>query len=378
MKSLSRILLFVASTCAFLILLWALSNDQQKKHLNEWYKFITKPVQQSGLNIPHSLLPSIYQTAHQKTQDKKATYSEADRPIICGRVKSDVIDHQYNVYEWLDTKGHLQISDTPPSSGYSNLRLRELYIENFFTLSIDNRFAKLPAFTQDNIQAGVTKTYKTLSDVIKVAQLRKIDLKLKFINDKNQFHAYRRQVAPGSNNKATGFYSPRLNQSTIWAVGDKNHITRIALHESSHAIVAAMFGDIPIWLNEGMAGFFEKMVITGAQTYSFATNDEHLQLLRRSRLPPLQAHFNQSHAQWNNPQNSGLNYAIDWSLFFYLMINSERRQFLKSMLDQMALNYCQKFDTTQYINNHYHGGIQQLENDWKKWLKTTPSGTITF
>jgi hypothetical protein len=374
-------MLFVMLMLACFILLWAIANKQQKVQINEWYILIAKPIARLGIAVPESLLPEV--VAQQPQQQKKQTipYSnqqEPRRPIICGRVKSEDIDHQYKVYEWQDLKGQTQISDRPPSSDYINLHVRELYAENFFNLSIDSRLADLPAFTQNNIQAGVTKTYKTLSDVIKVAQLRKIDLKLKFISDKNQFHTYRMQVAPDSSNKATGFYTSRLNQSTIWAVGNKDHMTRISLHESSHAIVAAMFGDIPIWLNEGMAGFFEKMVITGEQTYTFATNDEHFQLLRQNHLPSLRSHFGQSHSQWNNPNNSDLNYAIDWSLFFYLMIHSEGRQFLRYMLDDLAVNYCQKFDAIGFIDSHYKGGLNRLESDWRQWLKTAPSGTVTF
>lgn len=120
------------------------------------------------------------------------------------------------------------------------------------------------------------------------------------------------------------------------------------------------------------------MVITGEQTYTFSTNDQHLNLLRQSQLPSLRKHFSQSHAEWYNSNNSKLNYAIDWSLYFYLMINSERRQFLKYMLDRLATNYCQSFDAITFINNHYSGGIRQLETDWHNWLRTAPSGTVTF
>lgn len=376
MKVLSRLLLVFISVAALGILLWVIANDQQKLQLNGWYKLLADPVIELGFSIPKSLLPEDIK--HAQPQVSSSEQREPSRPIICGKVKSEEIDHRYKVYEWQDAKGGTQISDKPPASGYINLRVRDLYVENFFNFSVDSSLATLPAFTQSNIQAGVTKTYKTLSDVIKVAQIKKINLKLKFISDKKQFHAYRVQVAPDSSYKATGFYTSRLNQSTIWAVGDRDHMTRIALHESSHAIVAAMFGDIPIWLNEGMAGFFEKIVITGEQTYKFSTNDEHLQLLRQSRLPSLRSHFSQSHEEWNLPNNSDLNYAIDWSLFFYLMINSERRQFLRSMLDQMAVNYCQDFDAIHFIDTHYMGGINKLETNWRQWLKTAPSGTITF
>lgn len=255
-RLLSRFFLFVFSLLLFFILLWAIANEQQKTQLNTWYQLAAKPILQLGIVIPDSLLPTSIE--QNKKQPPLSPLSTEHRPVICGKVKSQKIDHRYNVYQWQDANGRTQISDTAPTLGYTNLRVQELYIDNFFDLTLDSSQADLPPFTQNHIQAGVTKTYKTLSDVLKVAQLRKIDLNLKFISDKDQFHAYRRKVAPDSSNQATGFYTSRLNQATIWAVGSKNHLTRISLHESSHAIAAAMFGDTPVWLNEGMAEFFDQ------------------------------------------------------------------------------------------------------------------------
>lgn len=355
----------------FLLILWLISNDKQKAQLNEWYKIAARPLQQLGIPVPVSLKTEL-------TGSPTLDSWEGVRLSACGRVKSEDIDHSYRVFEWRDVSGQMLISDMPPSTGYSSLRVKELYVENFFDLSIDASQANLPAFTQDHIQAGVSKTYRTFRDVIHVAELRKIQLKLKFIGDKNAFHAYRLQVAPETSNKATGFYTSRFNQSTIWAVGDKHHLTRITLHEATHAMVAAMFGDMPVWMNEGLAGFFEKMVITGEQTYRFATNDEHLVLLRSSRLPSLKAHFSQSRDEWYSNEKIDLNYAIDWSLMFFLMSRNDGLQLLRYMLDNLAINYCQKFDANSFINQHYVGGMNRLESEWRQWLKTTTSGTVTF
>ena len=219
-------------------MLWAIANEQQKTQLNEWYKLVVNPVIRLGITVPGSLLPTIIEYTS-KPQTNSPEQREPERPIICGRVQSEEIDHHYRVYEWQDDNSQTQISDKPPTQDYSALRVQTLYVENFFDLSLDSSQAQLPAFLQNHIQAGVTKTYKTFSDVIKVAQLKKIHLNLKFISDKNQFHTYRMQVALDSSSKATGFYTSRLNQSTIWAVGDKHHMTRITLHEATHAMVAS-------------------------------------------------------------------------------------------------------------------------------------------
>lgn len=324
-----------------------------------------------SLSLPLSLINDV-------TSIELNDLPSESRGRVCSKVHSEDINNLYRVYQWLDDKGSTQISDAFPKGKYTQLKITDLEIEDFFKLGIDSSEANLPAFTEDQIRAGVSKAYRTFRDVIKIAEIRKIQLNIKFISDKELFHHYRERVAPDTNFKATGFYSPRFNQSTIWAVGDKDHITRISLHESTHAMVAAMFGDIPIWLNEGLAGFFEKMLITGEQNFKFSTNDEHLKLLKSSVLPSLINHFSQSHSQWNQAHKSDLNYAIDWSLIFYLMTRDNGRNLLRYMLDQYSVNYCQEIDSIELIERHYQGGVSGLNTDWLSWLKDMNSDLVVF
>jgi len=294
----------------------------------------------------------------------------------CGRVNSSAINHQLKIYHWQDLNGQSHMSDKPPASNYSKLKIKNLYVKNFFNLSIDSTQAKLPAFTNDHIQAGVSKIYATLTNVLKIAELRKIQLKLKFISDKNTFQRYRQEVAPNLSAKTTGFYGSKNNESVIWATGNKQHISRVSLHESTHAIVAAMFGGAPVWLNEGLAEFFEIMLITANTTHTFASNNAHLKLLRTSHLPSLTQHFSQSRKQWYHESNSPLNYAIDWSIVFYLMSSSDGRDFLRYMLDKLAVDYCQGFNTISFFNQHYKGGLITFEQQWRNWLTHTKPGVL--
>lgn len=309
--------------------------------------------------------------------NKPSLKKPAKKPIKnrCDRVISTPINNHYAVYEWVDVNGQVQISDKRPTREYTKLRIKNLQVDGFFKLSIDNAQAKLPAFTHGHIETGVKKIYKSLTDIIKVAEVRATHLKLKFIRDKKQFHAYRIKVAPDTSYKTTGFYTDRLNEATIWAVGNRDHITRISLHEATHAIVAGMFGGTPTWLDEGLASFFEKTVITGKNVYSYSVINEHLRRLHSTRLPSLNNHFSQTHRQWHDENKSDLNYAVDWSLVFYMMSSSQGRDLLRYMLDNLAVNNCSGFDTSKFINQHYQGGLKRFEKGWHQWLKSAQVNT---
>ena len=345
------------------------STAEQRKLMIQW------------LNVQPEKLVDIVKVSPQINDRKPREGENIKRQVKgrCDRVNSLPVDNRYTVYEWEDLNGRKQISDKRPSSGYAKLRIKNLHVDNFFKLSIDNAQARLPAFTHRHIQTGVKKIYKNLVNVVKVAEVRTTNLKLKFISDERQFHAYRMREASDTSYKTTGFYTDRLNEATIWAVGDRDHMTRIALHESTHAIVAAMFGGTPTWLNEGLASFFEKTVITGKDVYSYSVINEHLNKLRSSRLPSLNEHFLQTHQQWHDDSKSDLNYAVDWSLVFYMMRSTQGRALLRYMLDNLAVNNCHGFDTVEFINQYYPGGLKAFELGWHRWLKTArPNTTMTI
>jgi len=293
----------------------------------------------------------------------------------CAKVASVSLNNQRIVYEWLDSNGQKQLSDTPPKRGYTQLRIQKNTINKPFLLSVVSNRAQLPAFTADHVSAGINKIYKGLINAIKVRQIRPAHIKIKFISNKGQFHEYRMKVAADTDNKTTGFYSSRINESVIWATGDKSHITRIALHEATHALIAVMFGGAPTWLDEGLASFFEKVVITGNDVYSYELIDEHLKRLRRAKLPSLTSHFMQTHQQWHDESKSDLNYAIDWSLVFYMMSSHSERNLLRLMLDNVAEINCQNFDAAQFINQHYEGGLRRFETGWHRWVNSARKNT---
>ena len=293
----------------------------------------------------------------------------------CARVASVSLNNQRVVYEWRDLNGQKQISDRRPKRDYTQLRIQKMRINKPFLLSVDSVKAQLPAYTKDHVSAGIKKIYKTLINAIKVKQVRPVHIKMRFISNQSQFHAYRIKVAPDTGNKATGFYSSRINESVIWATGDRDHVTRIALHEATHAMVAVMFGGAPTWLNEGLASFFEKTVITGNDVYSYELIDEYLSRLGRSKLPSLASHFIQTHQQWHDDSKSDMNYAVDWSLVFYMMSSHHGRNLLRLMLDDVAEINCQNFDAVQFINQHYEGGLRRFEVGWHGWVESARKNT---
>lgn len=378
-RCIAYLLLFTLLTLFSFGIAWLAATDSQRRQATV---FVRQHI--AGSDYILAALPIKIDSAismpveTSKPVASKSRLVEKPHLNVCGKVRSEAIDHSMVVYQWLDENGGINVSDRPPTanSGYSQLSFKHIHVDNYFNLKIDNRYATMPAYTQDAISTGVTQIYKILSSVVKVAELRKIDLNIRFYSDPARFHAYRRTVAPETSSKAIGFYTSRLNQSTVLVQGDKVHVVSTAIHEASHAIVAAMFGGTPTWLNEGMAEFFEMYKSGGGQQRVFEMNSGHLRLLKQSQLPPLLSHFSQPAHQWYSHSNMDLNYAVGWSLVYFLMSSMEGRKFLRYMLDNLAVNYCKNFSTIAYFNGNYPGGLSGFERSWKKWLRRVRSGVL--
>ena len=83
---------------------------------------------------------------------------------------------------------------------------------------------------------------------------------------------------------------------------------------------------------------------------------------------PLHDYVNLPPQQWYSG-NLQDNYALAWSLVFFLMENPEGKRFLKGMMNDMAEDYCWSTPGSEYFNTNYPGGFKAFEADWKGWLQ---------
>jgi len=258
----------------------------------------------------------------------------------------------------------------PKDNNYQNLIIQDIDSENFFTLNLDKRYSRLPAFAADRMKRDVNQIYKILINNIGVSQLNQITLNLKLFDDKGRFNAYKKKVAP-TLGTAGGFYISRINEASVYTANNDQRMYDVTRHEATHAIAAGAFGRTPTWLNEGLAEYFEDLTFKNGMTRIVKPDKSHLKLLLKTSLPGLKNYFSMSSEQWYSEPGQTRNYALGWSLVYFLMSSEEDKQFLRYMLDHLAYNYCKPFSDITYINKHYPGGLYRFERNWKGWLASS-------
>ena len=281
-----------------------------------------------------------------------------------------------NVYAFTSKDGVTSFSDRRPAAAPTRdvsgkYRRREQY----FRVKLIHDQAPGAVRMQTRIMADTQQIFMFLARHLEIDKLRQVYLDLRLLPDKDSFGRYRRKYAPKLDT-TTGFYMTRKNEAVVRILPGRNGDDRtlgIVRHETSHLIAAALFGNLPDWLNEGLAEYFERMDVDG-QAKIIRPSSYYLKLLRkrlrRGTLPRLQQHLRLSHKQWNR-EDQALRYAIGWSVVFFVMSEPRGRHLLASLLAEQATHRCRRFSTADFLERNQQGGLNALDRHWRHWLAAT-------
>jgi len=167
-----------------------------------------------------------------------------------------------------------------------------------------------------------------------------------------------------------GFYVPHLNQAMIWHQGDDNAALRIASHEMTHVINRQLFGEMPRWLNEGLAILFEQSLAKENKALPPSPQMQDRRqimvshLLNRVSLAEL---VSPQPTEWTLEKRP-LYYHLSESLLYFLL-QPENRTFTRKLLNRLAAQKCQPFNVASHIEGQFPGGMAGLSERFNHWLK---------
>ena len=103
------------------------------------------------------------------------------------------------------------------------------------------------------------------------------------------------------------------------------HSYHVIYHEYFHMITSLNFGNLPLWLNEGLAEFFATAVVHDEEVDVGRPDDNVFRFLRQSRLMPLEVLFavDRSSPHYNESSKAGIFYAQSWALAHFLQLGDK-------------------------------------------------------
>lgn len=292
----------------------------------------------------------------------------------CGKTKTSALEKSTaaEIYRWTDESGQVHFSDAKPGATRNSDVMTVNYQDRkqYFNLKLIEDSQSLPAFTRDKVSAEVRQVYRILSRDLQLEHLRKVFLNVRIIGTQAGFQEYKAQVAPQIRTNS-GFYTSNNNEAVVFQGDNPDTMRDVIRHEATHVIMAGLYGVTPSWFNEGLAEYFEQLEISGQSRQVDAVDYHWAHLQNRHQqgnLMSLHDYVNLPPQQWYSG-NLQDNYALAWSLVFFLMENTEGKRFLKGMMNDMAEDYCWSTPGSEYFNANYPGGFKAFEADWESWLQ---------
>lgn len=300
--------------------------------------------------------------------------------ILCPKTETTTIEkaESQSVYFWVDDDGRKHFSDKKPedvSVASEDFSHRYKKGVDYFVLDVNAENARLEPFAEDRIRADVTQIYHILSQGLNVKDLRKVSLNIRLFDDQKEFQVYRDEVAPGLETNS-GFFSGKLNEAAVFQWPERFDVTlSVIRHESSHVILAGLFGITPVWFNEGLAEYFERLEVSAQQKKITASNHK-LSLLKDlqhdNELPSLASLFKIDSAVFYSADSLELNYAMAWSFMHFMLSSNQTKSVFDAITNQLHHQPCSKINVVEVANKVYPGGFSSLENAYYQWLNQQP------
>ncbi len=194
-------------------------------------------------------------------------------------------------------------------------------------------------------------------------RLRSARVELLLLGSPLEFEQLKQRMAPELP-PVSGFYATATDQAVVYydpATPDNNRFT--ALHEVAHLISYSQVGPLARWLAEGLAEYFETLVLEEDGVYVLP-NLRYQAVLGRQ---PLIEFMSLPVTAWQGEAVEQY-YAAAWSLVYFLRDSPRGRVALREVLVRMTSPLRRQLSEQQLLDLSYPGGLVALEADWHAWL----------
>lgn len=155
-------------------------------------------------------------------------------------------------------------------------------------------------------------------------------------------------------------------------------VWRVVQHEGFHQFIFAVIGgDIPIWVNEGLAEYFGESVYTGDGYVMGVVPPERLariqHWIKRGNTISIADMMSMAHETWN-AQLSLVNYDQAWSMVYFLAHAQNGRY--QKVFNDFIRKVSGGAKAQDAWNSTFGRGTREFEAQWKKyWESLSPDAT---
>jgi len=279
-----------------------------------------------------------------------------------------------SVYRWVDEHGGVHFGDRQGVAGSQDLSdqyasQRKLLLDIEFVNSATDKALELQLEQQAEL------LYRIVTQLLPAELVVPLKLQIFVYPERKDF----RQVAEGLGMAANviGFYSPAENRMHLGVQQWPGATLALARHEMTHALLANLVGTTPVWFNEGLAEYMERLQfqMNSASVALEKPMVSHLidmqqkspELVTTTLMQPPQEFY----------ANGIKSYPLSFALVYFLNRDSAGQLFVRELIADVAKAPCDPGNRQQALY-HYSGGAEGLATDFRGWLLRRPSGSQRY
>lgn len=191
------------------------------------------------------------------------------------------------------------------------------------------------------------------------------------IKDEKDFKALEPQeyLAKGSL-KLGGLFlrGPDKNYVLMRLDAEGDHPYAIVYHEYTHLLISKSAEWMPLWMNEGLAEFYENTDIQQKDALLGKPSFENIQWLRQNRILPIATLFTVDHNSpyYHEEKKGSIFYAESWALTHYLQMTDFSQK--THLLSDYGTLLAQKVDSLEAATRVF-GDLKQLQSSLEKYIQ---------
>jgi tetratricopeptide (TPR) repeat protein len=160
---------------------------------------------------------------------------------------------------------------------------------------------------------------------------------------------------------------PDKNYVLMRVDAEGDHPYAVVYHEYTHLLLGKSMEWMPLWMNEGLAEFYQNTDIHEKDVALGEASPENLQLLRENRLLPLATLFAvDANSPYYHEENKGsIFYAESWALIHYIIVKD--RQEKTQRLTEYSELLAQKVDPVAAASRTF-GDLKQMQANLENYI----------
>jgi len=234
------------------------------------------------------------------------------------------------------------------------------------SVDLETRSYSMTPGDRQRIRSSVDQVIRIYRDVLGVKVPYDFDIDLIVQGDARK---YRRATR---NRPILGYYRHDEREAVVSGKSGRSQVRTTAVHESSHAILMDQAPNVPNWLNEGLAEYFNLIEPEngGARIPAQYDRTEALEAIKRGGGWSLERLFGMSAAEWSGLdfERTQLAYAQGWSLVYFFMNSDSGRHELRQLIGEFRRSGTE-LQSAKFVERIHSGGVKALEKEWRSWLQ---------